>query len=98
MLKRAVLAVVILLVAAAMFVFTSANRGDVNVHLLFAEVSTTLPVAFTVAFVVGWLFGILCMGFWALKLINERRTLRRALRSTESEVSTLRNLPLSDAD
>jgi len=33
-----------------------------------------------------------------LKLLNERRVLRRALRLTESEVSSLRNLPLSDAD
>jgi uncharacterized integral membrane protein len=98
MLKRAVIGVVIVLIAVAMFVFTDANKGDVDVHLLFAEVSTSLPVAFTVAFAVGWLFGILCMSFWAFKLINERRLLRRALKVSESEVSTLRNLPLSDAD
>lgn len=98
MLKRAVIGVVIVLIAGAMFVFTDANKGDVDVHLLFTEVSTSLPLAFTVAFAVGWLFGILCMSFWALKLINERRLLRRALKVSESEVSTLRNLPLSDAD
>jgi hypothetical protein len=38
------------------------------------------------------------MGFFALKLINERRVLRRSLRLTENEVSSLRSLPLSDAD
>jgi hypothetical protein len=38
------------------------------------------------------------MGLYALKLVNERRGLRRSLRNTETEVSTLRNLPLSDAD
>jgi hypothetical protein len=38
------------------------------------------------------------MGLYALKLVNERRALRRALRISESEVSSLRNLPLSDAD
>jgi hypothetical protein len=32
------------------------------------------------------------------RLINERRRLRRALRNSESEVSSLRNLPLADAD
>jgi hypothetical protein len=44
------------------------------------------------------LFGLACMSFVAVKLINERRRLRRSLRNTEVEVSSLRNLPLSDAD
>jgi hypothetical protein len=47
---------------------------------------------------VGWLFGVLCIGFLALKLVNERRVLRRSLKMTESEVSSLRSLPISDAD
>jgi hypothetical protein len=34
----------------------------------------------------------------AFTVVNERRALRRALRISESEVSSLRNLPLSDAD
>jgi len=38
------------------------------------------------------------MGLYALRLVHERRALRRALRISESEVSSLRNLPLSDAD
>ena len=38
------------------------------------------------------------MGFYAFKARNERRILRRSLRMSESEVSSLRGLPLSDAD
>jgi hypothetical protein len=38
------------------------------------------------------------MTVFVFRLINERRTLRRALRMSESEVTSLRNLPLSDAD
>jgi hypothetical protein len=38
------------------------------------------------------------MGYFALKLVNERRLLKRALRLSQTEVSSLRNLPLSDAD
>jgi hypothetical protein len=38
------------------------------------------------------------MGLYALRIASERRNLRRALRISESEVSSLRNLPLSDAD
>jgi uncharacterized membrane protein YciS (DUF1049 family) len=49
-------------------------------------------------FVLGMVFGMLCMTAFVFRLINERRTLRRSLRISESEVSSLRNLPLSDAD
>ena len=49
-------------------------------------------------FVQARAFGVLSIGFYALKLVNERRILRRSLKMRESEVSSLRNLPLSDAD
>ena len=49
-------------------------------------------------FVLGMVFGMLCMTVFVFRLINERRSLRRSLRISESEVSSLRNLPLSDAD
>jgi hypothetical protein len=61
-------------------------------------VESSIPLAFTVAFATGWLFGCLSMAVVAARLITERRRLRRALRNTEVEVSSLRNLPLSDAD
>jgi hypothetical protein len=48
--------------------------------------------------VLGILFGMLCMTAFVFRMIKERRTLRRSLRVSESEVSSLRNLPLSDAD
>jgi uncharacterized membrane protein YciS (DUF1049 family) len=98
MLKRIGLAIVIILIVVVMATFTANNTGMIDIDLAFARVTTSIPLAFTVAFAVGWLFGILCMGFFALKLINERRLLRRALRMSQSEVSSLRNLPLSDAD
>ena len=81
-----------------MVVFTAGNPDDVSLKLLHWEFTAPVSLAFTVAFACGWLFGILCLGFYALKLINERRTLRRALRLSESEVTSLRGLPLSDAD
>jgi len=98
MLKRAVLVLVVIAIGVAMFAFTSVNSGSIDVDLLFAEVTTSVPVAFTVAFAVGWLFGLLSLSVWALKLSNERRVLRRALRASESEVSSLRSLPLTNAD
>jgi uncharacterized membrane protein YciS (DUF1049 family) len=98
MLKRIGLALVILLIVVVMATFTANNTGMIDIDLAFARVTTSIPLAFTVAFAVGWIFGILCMGFFALKLVNERRLLRRSLRMSQSEVTSLRNLPLSDAD
>jgi uncharacterized membrane protein YciS (DUF1049 family) len=98
MLKRIGLALLIILIVVVMATFTANNTGMIDIDLAFARVTTSIPLAFTVAFAVGWIFGILCMGFFALKLVNERRLLRRSLRMSQSEVTSLRNLPLSDAD
>jgi uncharacterized membrane protein YciS (DUF1049 family) len=98
MLKRIGLAILLVFIIIVMATFTANNAGMIDIDLAFAKVSTSVALAFTVAFALGWLFGVLCIGFFALKLINERRILRRTLRMSESEVSSLRNLPLSDAD
>ena len=98
MLKRIGLLILIVAIVIVMATFTANNTGMVDIDLAFTKVTTSIPLAFTVTFALGWLFGILCLGFFALKLVNERRVLRRSLRMTESEVSSLRNLPLSDAD
>ena len=98
MLKRVGLLVLIIAIAILMATFTAINTGSVDIDLAFAKYTKPLPLVLTVAFALGWLFGILCMGFFALKLINERRVLRRALRLSESEVTSLRGLPLNDAD
>ena len=98
MLKRAALLILILLIVVVVFTFVSRNTGTVVVDLAFLEITTSIAMAFAVTFALGALFGILCMGPYALRLIRERRMLRRSLRMSESEVSSLRNLPLSDAD
>jgi len=98
MLKRIAVIVLVVIIFTVMLVFTYLNKGTVEVNLVRATVTTSVPVAFTIAFAIGWLFGILCMGVWALRLINDRRNLRRSLKVSESEVTSLRNLPLNDAD
>lgn len=97
-LRRIGLALLILLIFLVMVVFTAGNPDDVSIKLLHWEISSPVSLAITVAFAIGWLFGVACMGLYALKLANERRMLRRSLRMSENEVSSLRNLPLSDAD
>ncbi len=98
MLRRIAVLVLVAAVFLAVLVFTYHNKGPVDVHLVFAEIDTTVSLAFAVTFALGWLFGVACMGFFALRLVNEKRSLKRSLRISETEVSSLRNLPLADAD
>lgn len=98
MLRLVALVTVALVIVIAMLGFASVNSGTIDIDLLFTVVTTSIPLAFTVAFALGWLFGLLCTAAWAARLVNERRVLKRALRVSESEVSSLRNLPLTDAD
>jgi uncharacterized integral membrane protein len=98
MLKKAGLILLLIIIFGVMVVFSYLNTGDVEVNLAFISVTTSISIAFTLTLVVGWLLGVFSMGLYALRLVNERRTLRRALRVSESEVSSLRSLPLSDAD
>ena len=97
-LKRIGLIILIVLIFSAMIVFTAGNPGDVSLKLLHWEITPPVALAFTVVFAIGWLFGVVCMGIYALKLANDRRMLRRSLRMSEYEISSLRSLPLSDAD
>ena len=98
MVKKAGLILVLIVIFGVMVVFSYLNTGEVEVNLAFVSVTTSISIAFTLTLVAGWVLGVISMGLYALRLVNERRTLRRALRSSESEVSTLRSLPLSDAD
>jgi uncharacterized membrane protein YciS (DUF1049 family) len=98
MLKKAGLIVLLLAIFGVMIVFSYLNTGDVEINLAFLSVSTSVSIAFTVTLALGWLLGVASMGLYALRIANERRILRRALRISESEVSSLRSLPLSDAD
>jgi len=98
MLKRAGVIILIIVLFVVMFTFTALNTGDIELDLGFLKRSYPVSMAFAATFVLGVIFGMLCMTVFVFRLINERRTLRRTLRMSESEVSSLRNLPLSDAD
>lgn len=98
MLKRISILAIVLVVFVVVIWFTSLNPGVVTIDLAFGTVEPTLAVALAVTFVLGWAFGILSGSFYVLKLLGERRRLRAALKTSESEVSSLRSLPISDAD
>jgi putative membrane protein len=98
MLRRVALVILIVVLFVIMFTFTALNTGEIDLDLAFFEGRYPISITLATTFVFGVLFGILCMTVFVFKLINERRALRRSLRMSESEVSSLRNLPLSDAD
>jgi uncharacterized integral membrane protein len=98
MLKRAGLIILIVVLFVLMFTFTALNTGQIELDLGFFRHSYPISMAIAATFVLGMVFGMLCMSIFVFRLINERRNLRRSLRVSESEVSSLRNLPLSDAD
>jgi uncharacterized integral membrane protein len=98
MLKRIGIIGLFLLVFVLMIWFTSINPGTVSIDLAFGTVHPTIPLALAVTFVLGWLFGLASVAFYVLGLLNERRRLRAALRNSETEISSLRSLPIADAD
>ena len=98
MLKRIGLGVLLLIILVVIFTFTALNSGSIELDTGFFAGTYSVTLVLVVTFVVGTVFGMLCMAAFVFRIINERRILRRALRMSESEVSSLRNLPLSDAD
>jgi putative membrane protein len=90
------LAVTLALVAA---VFAFNNPEPISIDTGFArfdDVSLSLVLLFALG--VGWLLGLATAGFGLWRLGAERRRLRRDLRLAETELTSLRSLPLHDAD
>lgn len=81
-----------------MVVFTAGNPGEIDIKLFHLNFISPITFAFTIIFSSGWLFGVICMGVYTYKISSERNILRRSLKMSEKEVSSLRNLPLNDAD
>jgi uncharacterized membrane protein YciS (DUF1049 family) len=92
-----VLLLVIFVSFAAIFASTNPEQIAVDVGFMRFE-SVPMAGAFAAAFGLGWLFGVVTAGAAMLRLANDRRRLRRNLKTAESELSGLRSLPLNDTD
>ncbi|MCC5868657.1 MAG: LapA family protein [Gammaproteobacteria bacterium] len=91
---------ILLLVLVALFaaVFAAQNPGVMTLDLGVIElVDARISVVFVATFALGWLFGLLCCVYALLRLIYQRRNLRRKLETAQSEISSLRSLPMHDA-
>jgi lipopolysaccharide assembly protein A len=92
-----ILVAALFVVAAAVFAYV--NPDPIAVDLGFARIdNVSMTLAFAFAFAFGWLFGLGCAALAMLRMSRERRRLRRELRFAEAELSSLRTLPLQDAN
>lgn len=82
---------------AAVFAYNNPERIAVDLGIVRLE-AVPVPLAFTVCLALGWALGLASAGTAVLRMSRERRRLRRELRLAESEVKSLRSLPLQDAD
>ncbi len=98
MLRYVLFILVVLFVFMVAVVFAASNPGTLVLDLAFVEIELQKSLAFILFLGVGWLFGVLCAGFLMLKMLAERRQMRKALQLAEAEVKTLRSMPLQDAD
>ena len=97
--RKIVLFLSLFLVVLIAAVFAYNNPGRIAVDIGFTRFEdVSVPLALAAAFTVGWLCGLLSVGMAVVRMIGERRSLRRDLRLAEAEVSSLRSLPLHDAD
>ncbi len=98
MLRNVLTIVLMVLVALAAAVFAAQNPGVITLDLGFMElVDARVSVAFVATFALGWVFGLLCCVYALLRLMHQRRMLRRKLEAAQSEISSLRSLPMHDA-
>jgi putative membrane protein len=79
-------------------VFAALNPGRIRLDLAFGVVEVEQSLALIGALAIGWIIGVLCVGVALLRLLQQRRSLRRALRLAEQEVQALRSIPTRDAD
>ncbi len=98
MLRYVLFILVVLFVFMVAVVFAASNPGTLILDLAFTQITLQKSLAFILFLGVGWLVGVLCAGFLMLKMLAERRRMRKALDLAEAEVRTLRSMPLHDAN
>ena len=89
--------IVVVSVFLVAVIFAAINPEPVTLDLAFAEFQMKTSLALLAFLAAGWLFGVLCAGFLLLKMLSERRQLRKALQLAETEVKSLRSMPMQDA-
>lgn len=98
MIRSVLVSILVLVFVGLAGIFAALNAGRVSLDFAFFAIEIEKSLAMIGAVVVGWAFGLACALFGILRLLAQRRSLRRALRLAEQEVQALRSLPVPDAD
>lgn len=98
MIRSLLVSILVLVFIGLAAVFAALNPGRIALDFAFFATETQKSLALIGALAVGWAFGLVCALFGILRLMAQRRSLRRALRLAEQEVQALRSLPVQDAD
>ncbi|MEQ1800438.1 MAG: lipopolysaccharide assembly protein LapA domain-containing protein [Gammaproteobacteria bacterium] len=98
MIRSLLVSILVLVFIGLAAVFSALNPGQVALDFAFVATEMEKSLAIIGAVAVGWAFGIACALFGIIRLVTQRRSLRRALRLAEQEVQALRSLPVQDAD
>ena len=98
MIRSLLVSILVLAFMGLAAIFAALNPGRISLDFAFLATEIEEYLAIIGAVALGWVFGIACALFGILRLIAQRRSLRRALRLAEQEVQALRSLPVQDAD
>lgn len=81
-----------LLIVALTAVFASLNPAVVPVDLVLGKADAPLIYIVVVSLIIGWILGLISLGVALLRLVGQRRQLRRELRLAEKEIQNLRSI------
>jgi len=98
MIRSLLVAILVLVFIGLAAIFVALNPGRISLDFAFLATEMEKSLAIIGAVAAGWAFGITCALFGIIRLLTQRRSLRRALRLAEQEVQALRSLPVQDAD
>ena len=98
MLKRISIILVIISIFFLVIYFTSINQNSIRIDFGFVVFEPSVVLGVSLIFILGWIFGLLCLMAYIIKLTNEQRNLKSNLKDAQSELSGLRQLPTKDAN
>lgn len=98
MIRSLLVTILVLVFAGLAAIFAALNPGRISLDFAFMATEIEKSLAIVGAIALGWTVGVACALFGILRLLAQRRSLRRALHLAEQEVQALRSLPVQDAD
>ena len=98
MVRRVLTLIVVVIAVVFAAVFATLNTEIIQVDLLFARYELAQSFVIIGALIIGVILGLAIASLFLLRVTSERRKLRRALSTAETEITSLRSLPLQNAD